>query len=218
MPLSRNTTAAEIWREAFRDVGAEAAAFSFERFNLINRAVQRVFDTFSGLMKDAYMDSATVTVSSVAISLSSLQIARSLAVNMSLESSATNYVDPVSISEVRTFRTGALQNLNRIVWAYAGDSLLVAKGTSIASDYGTTITLRYPRVPAEVALDATALDLPDGAPVSLATEVLKKLLSQRIKRPIDNSTDISRLVAEMHQSYGIGISNEEIEKKTQSLT
>jgi hypothetical protein len=65
MPLSRDNTAASIWREAVRDINA-AGIFAFEKHLLVNRAVSTVAGEFYDLMSISYMTEVNATLGGTA--------------------------------------------------------------------------------------------------------------------------------------------------------
>lgn len=65
MPLSRDVTAASLWREAVRDINA-VGVLGFEKLLLVNRAVSTVAGEFYDLMSISYMTDANATLSATA--------------------------------------------------------------------------------------------------------------------------------------------------------
>jgi hypothetical protein len=63
--LSRDYTAATMWREAVRDLNA-TGVLSFEKYNLVNRTIQTVAGQFYDLMSNSYMTEATATIAGTA--------------------------------------------------------------------------------------------------------------------------------------------------------
>ena len=57
--LSRDFTVADIWREAVRDLNA-VNTLAFEKYNLLNRAVQIISGQFYDLLAQSYMTDATI--------------------------------------------------------------------------------------------------------------------------------------------------------------
>ena len=302
MPLSRNWTANEVFLEAFRDVGYDQnSPIIIERFQLVNRAINRVATEFAGILWPSYMEQADLTVSTTgnfgssgmsftfatlrltatmnssfastdigktvvfresatvyqgvittfvsttvvvlagnnlptadiatvdavimvgtritgdSVSISGIDLLRiGGELKFSLASTSTNYIDAVSVHEIRTFRSGAIANANRIVWAIEGDTLLLARGDSL-SNYGT-LTLHYPRFPTAVTLDADLVDIPDGAPLSLAILHLSAIIARRLKIPVNLGTQMRDQVQNIMRSYGLIISSEEIEKRVSALS
>jgi len=302
MPLSRNWTANEIWLEAFRDVGFDQnSPIVIERFQLVNRAVDKVATEFSGILWPSYMEQATIVTSTsgnfgvsgmsyvtltsrltatmnssfVAADLGKMVVFRDVAsvfvgtitvivsttvvtlsgnnlpaadiatvnavqmagttitndqasiagidllriggeLKFSLQSSLTNYIDAVSVHEIRTFRSGSIANVNRIIWAIEGDTILLARGTSLSS-YGT-LTLHYPRFPTAVVADADLVDIPDGAPLSLAILHLEAIIARRLKVPVNLRAEMQDQIRNIMQSYGLVVSSEEIEKRVAALS
>ena len=292
-----------MYAEAMRDIQTDQEVPDFEKFNLINRAVEAVVGEFYALMSNDYMtpmvvlddvigrystaagnfyvmssevsitmDSsfasfdvgklivfrsgsnvyigfisavqststvrvsgdvlpltdttvdycmvAATTISTNVISLSSLSIMRmGQQVRMILESSALpNHVcTPATVEELNMFRTSNRHNLNKIVFAYSGDELLLKKGDSL-TNYGT-MTLRYPRTPTPVSSDTHYVDIPDSTPIAIAILYLRKLLAQRLKieiKPVES--EMVSLIGNLLQSYGVTAKMEEIQKKVEALS
>lgn len=65
MALSNRWTADKIWREAVVDIGESAwgVVLPFERFNLINRAIETVVGQFYDLLAQSYMTEVTPVLS-----------------------------------------------------------------------------------------------------------------------------------------------------------
>lgn len=137
-------------------------------------------------------------------------------IKLELESSSTNAIEPVSLEAYRDFRVNATQNRNKIVWVYSGDQILLKKGATLAS-YGT-LTLRFPRVPLQVIADSDYLDLPDGAPVVLALELLKRELLRRFKNLEPNLEDLRSIVTDVYRTFQSSAATEEIDEKVKALS
>jgi hypothetical protein len=58
--LSRNYTAATIWREAVRDLSDVTDVPHWEKYNLINRAIQIISGQFYDLMAESYMTDTAI--------------------------------------------------------------------------------------------------------------------------------------------------------------
>ena len=221
MALSRTTTAATFWANAIRDLKIDQTAetLHFEKYLLINRAVRAVVGQFFSLMSNAYLNSSALTIVSDVASLSSLSIARlGEEVKLTVTSSAlTNKVcRPLSIDGLKSWRSGARQNKNMIVYAYQGDSLVFRKGDSLAS-YGTTVTLIFPQMPVEVAADTDFIDLPDSA-LEIAQLKLQKILASRYGVSLPNyDQDIAAAVVGLYQSSGQVFKLEDLAEKIKAL-
>lgn len=303
MTLSRRYTAWSFYAEAMRDIQTNQEVPDFEKFNLINRAVEAVVGEFYALMANDYMtpvvvvpdrtgkystamgnfyiisnelsiamntgfasldigklivfrsgtdvyvgfisavqttstvrvtgydmpltdmgvDSCTVAstmLSTDVISLAGLPIMRTgQQVRMILESSSlpNRVCTPVTVEELNMFRTSNRHNLNKIIFAYSGDELLLRWGDLITS-LGIMI-FRYPRIPTPVSSDTDYVDIPDSTPISIAILYLRKLLAQRLKveiKPVES--EMASLVQNLLQSYGVTSKLEEVRKKVEALS
>lgn len=156
------------------------------------------------------------TVGNTAINISTLRLMRSHAIKMYLESTSTPSVDPVSLEEYFTWQPQADKNANRIVWAYSGDELLLAKGNNLSA-YGT-FTLHYPRIPDQGTLDAQNLDIPDGAFIDICLTKFDMLIAEMTNKPIPDRTQaLTGMIQALYASFGREASLEAIREKVQAL-
>lgn len=130
---------------------------------------------------------------------------------VTLESTVTTAVLPLSLDEFRTFRTS--RDANSIAFTLEGEQLRLKKGTGLTS-YGALI-LHYPRVPIDVNMNDDYIDLPDGPAVSIAMELLKARYLTK-KKPDPNA--LRELVSGLYNQFGAMAATEEIKKKVESLT
>jgi len=154
------------------------------------------------------------------ISLSNIPIMRlGQQVRLILESDAipTRICKPVSIEALNNFDESAPYNKKMIVYAYAGEELLLRKGAGLNS-YGT-LTLRFPRIPQKLSSDSDMVDVPDGA-IQLVLVYLEKLLRGRLRQPSSPSTEneLQAAIENLYQSYGITATLEEIKAKVEALS
>lgn len=101
-------------------------------------------------------------------------------VDMSLESTVTNYVEPLSLEEFKTWRTSAINNTSKIVYCLNGDEILTKKGDSLTT-FGT-LTLYFPRVAVRGIQDSDYVDFPDGGTMQLALAAMKTTIAKRQKK------------------------------------
>lgn len=133
-----------------------------------------------------------------------------------LESSSTKNVDNLDVTGVVNFRSAADANKFRIVWALAGENLMLAKGSGL-STYGTLV-LRYPRIPYVWTADTDYIDLPDGAPLNIALVKLKSMIQDRIGRPkADYSPQLEALIQSLYRTFGAEASAEVLQEKIKAL-
>lgn len=151
------------------------------------------------------------------ISIADLPIMRlGSPIKLELESTASVTADAVSVSELRTFNSTAPKNVNRIVWAYSGEEILLAKGSSLTT-YGT-FTMRYPRVPVNVSALTTKVDIPDGPALELAIVKCRMLLANRLAIQVPDATQtIMALVSALYASFGKEIQMEDMKEKVTAL-
>jgi hypothetical protein len=217
VPLSRSWDARRMWAEAIRDKGLSGLAVDhFERYMLIQRAVNTVADALYPLLATRYMTEQIVAVSGEKIDLSPYKIMPGgPEARLSFESTTATTIVPMSKEELFRFRTSAHQNKNTIAWALAGDSIYVKKGASLAS-YGD-LTLQYPRVPVEATTDATLLDLPDGAVMEAALLKLKAILGERYGGRVDSRAEMESLVQKAYTKLGAQTTLEEVREKVAKI-
>lgn len=222
MPLSRDYSASRFWMEAVRDLGADAEAiFWLERFDLVNRAILSVVSNLYPLLINDYFRFATVTETSGEIDLDAQGIRVMKGANVGKIALQSSVLDnkaaiPLSLEAHLAFSPSAIQNAKSIVYVYAGNKVLVKRGSSLSS-FGA-LTLWYPAIPSTVAADATLVDLPDGGPIALGILVLKKILAERLKLPDHGyGLDLEVGIKNLYQSYGIVASKEILKEKVEAF-
>lgn len=223
MALSRDSTAGSLWREAIREISGDVGGIPhFEKFNLVNRAIQNVAAEFFSLLANAFMTNSTITATGDTASIATLRIMRyGNETKMSLESSSLTgkVCRPVTLEALAGFRSAAAQLKKAIWWAYEGDNIQLKKGDSVTS-YGT-LTLRYPKLPDKLTTDAGGIDLPDGPAIEIAILNLRGLIEKRLGRvgeanPAEQA-ERERLISLLYSSFGQKVTTEEIEEKTRAL-
>jgi hypothetical protein len=152
------------------------------------------------------------------ILLTSLNINRTSAVKIVLESSVTDFVKSASIEEYKRFRSASDGDKTKIIYSLSGDTLLLKKGDSL-STFGT-MTLYYPRVPYKVTSDTHQLDLPDGACCQIALNRMRISIATRMNR-MDlvkfYYDEMYQEVQGLYKSFGAEIDLETIKAKVSSL-
>ncbi len=136
-------------------------------------------------------------------------------VDIEVHSTNTTSVHPSTPEEIRTFQAASPLNRNKILFALEGSKLLLAKGSGLAA-YGA-LTLKYPRVPVEVVRGADYLDLPDGAPITLAMTLYRRMVGPPELGPT-LVQDAARNVKAIYDSFQVKASLEEIEEKVKNLS
>jgi hypothetical protein len=132
-----------------------------------------------------------------------------------IQSTATRSIYAVSLDEYMTFRAAAAQNATKIVFHIA--DLKIYLKTGLAS-YGT-ITLYYPRLPAILATDTDAIDIPDGVPTTLLISLVKKTVADRLNvTGAFNPADMQSLVYDFWKAHDTSVTLQEIKDKMQALT
>lgn len=220
MALSQDMTVARFWQEVVRDTGADVLIpIDFERFSIINRAVDDVAGQVYELFTGSYMKSGTLTITTNSASLTSFRIRREAISRILVQSSSlTKPARAVSMDEYLGFRASAAQSRMEIVYTIEGDTMLLAKGPALAS-YGTTVTLHYPALPTQVTADSDKVDLPDGTTVAIAILRAKKILAERYQKPQqDYSQEFSTLLQNLYSAFNINLSEEEVKEKTKALS
>lgn len=151
------------------------------------------------------------------IDISTLNIFKSGAaqVTIILVSTATRDVYAVDMDELNDFRPTAEKNLTKIVFHVSNDKVRMKKGVS---SYGTLL-LYYPRIPIAVTADTEYVDLPDGAPMTLAIMLVKRIIAQRTGlKGFYNPADMQALVYDIYRQYDTIVSTEEIKDKVKALS
>lgn len=214
--LSRDWTAIDLWREAVRDV-LDNAPIELERFNMVNDAVMAVGGQIYPLVSSSYLSELSISNAADTLPLGAIRLMMVGAEQrLIIEADAGRIVRPVDLEERQIFRASAVQNKNTIVWAYSGATLYLKKSADIATY--PTLTIRYPRVPIEVVLDADLIDLPDGAAMALALLKLKSIIGERYNQPaVDRSTEARQLMQDLYTNLGVQSSLEEIQAKVKAI-
>lgn len=166
-----------------------------------------------------YVLMAATTPTGDVINLASLRMLRyGSKLRLTVLSSATTVVDPVTVSTYNKFRASAGQNTNRIIWQTIGDYLYLKKGWNLAS-YGT-LTIQYSRLPLARTLDTDYVDLLDGAMAEIGIIVLKNMLAQRSEVKYDKSQDkedLGKLIGALYNSQKGEITRELKQQKIESI-
>ena len=218
MALSRDWTAAKVWRNAVRGLPMEKQGLTieFEKYEIINLFTQKIVSQFFDLMASAYLVETAGSDVANAIDISALRIMRSgQQMRMTLFSSVTKDVTVKQPEEVDSFIASALQNSTKIVWTLVGDKIKLAKGAGLAS-YG--LTIRYPRVPTLVTADTDLIDLPDGPAPAMLVALVREEVASRINFQVpDTLNKIETAIRDLYNSFGVAISNEMIKEKANDL-
>jgi len=139
---------------------------------------------------------------------------------MTLHSTAVKrgICDHVSIEEINEFQSDSFKEQGRIVFAPAGEELLLRRAEDV-ENYGT-LTLRFPRIPFRAISEDSYIDLPDGAPIEIAILKTKIILSERLKdvQIPDPREEMVRLVRSLFDTFGFTAELEEIKQKVEALT
>lgn len=136
--------------------------------------------------------------------------------NLVLESTVTDNVDPVPIETLQMWPVDAEKNLKRIAWALVGDYIYMRKGNSLDT-YGT-FTLKYPRFPVKPTTDTEFIDCVDGAAAELAGLHLQGIIARREARPIpDNMGKMTAMIQLMTGAFGRSLPLEEIKQRALAL-
>jgi hypothetical protein len=152
------------------------------------------------------------------IALSYLSMMRTGAqFHIKLESSVTDFIDPMSHDELQRWDSTDRKNQGRIGWTLSGDLILMKKGSDL-STYGTVV-LRYPGLPYPVVNDNTDIDLPDGAPQGIALLKLKRRLRERYgSKPMPEYESMMKNQVEMLLgAYGLSANTQEVRKTVEAL-
>lgn len=117
---------------------------------------------------------ATTTLSGDSLDISSLRtMMTGQQVGLIVECSETTLVEPITLERYKTWDSSNPANLNKVVYCLVGSTLLLKKGTSIAS-YGT-LTIYFSGVQNLGTLDGDMVDLPDGPAIELCLIKLKQI-------------------------------------------
>lgn len=155
-------------------------------------------------------------------SLSSIDMARAgQEVGLNLFTTLTTSTSPVrtkeaTIEEIQTFRPADNRNKNLIRFALSGNSLYLAKGSSLAS-YGT-LTLEYPGWPTAVTSDSSLKDVPDGAIYELSILQWEKMIRRRLGIPEPElRSEIQQHISNAYTAFGRSLSFEARKEKLNRL-
>lgn len=224
MALSRNYTGQRFWAEVVRNFGEETSQIlEFESVYIINRAQLEVVGAFSPLLYNSYLTTAALSYSGDSFSLSGYNFQRvGEQIKLSIKSSETPTIEPVSVDELAVFRPDSDWNKKKIVWALVGDTGEMKKGTGLSgvsgySGYGA-LTAYYPRVPTQLTALTDYVDLPDGPAINLAIGVAKKILQERLNKPPTAANEFPALVQQLYAVAGLTPSTEEIKEKVKALS
>jgi len=151
------------------------------------------------------------------ISVAGLRLMRTAAVQMVLQSTATETVLPMSEDELMNWQTSAPSNKGSVAWSLTGDLINLRKGDDL-STYGT-FTLQYPRVPYNVTLDADFIDLPDGVPIDIAMIKVESLIAKRVPgaKLVDRSAELEGMIRSLYASAGREFTLEIVKDKIRAL-
>lgn len=220
--LSRDWKAGDFWMEAVRDIGVDVPPlFHFERFNLIDRAVQAVAGQVYGLYGNDYMTDQEVTITDDQISLTTLRIMRGGQQARLSISSTAGYFFPVSEIEYNKFRSTSQNNKGLYRYTFGGETIKFQKHSDSA-DYGNNIIVSYPRTPLKALTDTQYLDLPDGLPIFIALYALKCILVERYGKDKEKDKGLyvkqmETLLARLFQQYGVALDLSEVQQKAKAL-
>ena len=163
----------------------------------------------------------TSPTSTDSISLTGIRMQRTgPQISCTLDSSVTDVTEALGLDDLRVWPTTTFQHKNKIVWSLSGDTLLLKKGSSLSS-YGT-LTFRFPRVATPVTVDASKVDLPDGAAMELALIKLKMYMLERMNIPVkqvlpDYERQTATYVSALYRAFGSEVSNADILDKVKAL-
>lgn len=149
-------------------------------------------------------------------SIASLRIMRTHVSRIELNTTVAGATIKVGTTrEVDTFiNTG--KNSKTIIWALNGEYINFAIGADLVN--AGTLTIRYPRVPSLVSLDADMIDLPDGTPIEIAIIYLRGLIQRRLSLPKeDNEGLLSKKIADLYRSFSMEANAETIKQKVLAL-
>lgn len=133
-----------------------------------------------------------------------------------LVSTSTKQVVPVDLKEVTSFNSSDIRNLDRIVWTFQGDSIMIAKGDNVAT-YGT-LTLYYPRVPVYNSDDSVLIDLPDGIMTDIAIWKGRQIVAEQNSDTLpDYDSKMMAFVKQLYQAFGAEATAQQIQDKVMSL-
>jgi len=156
-------------------------------------------------------------IGSERVDISNLPISNFEGARLVLESSAINQpCEPLSVDDLRNFRTSGLNSRGKIVYAREGNSLLLRKGDEVSS-LGT-LTLHYPRLIIAQEADNEYIDLPDGAAIRLAILRRKAIIAERLNRELNLGPEISDALKSVFESARMTLSEEENKRKVEALT
>jgi hypothetical protein len=127
------------------------------------------------------------------------------------------YADPVSVAEYATFRRSDRQNWNRMVYAYAGESLLLDKG-KLLTTWGT-LTLWYPKIPDRPTSDASYIDMPDGAAMALMFPATRARINKRLHNKVDDKdvAEARQILQQVYAAAGEQATKQELDQRTETV-
>jgi len=184
------------------------------RFAYINQAVQACVQTLADLVWQSYLVSKLDAGTDNRIVISDLRIMRTgTQLGITLESSATRFVEPKDMSELVALDVTALQNKNKIFWAMNGSEIRLR--TNLPT-YGQ-LRLYYPRVPMPVTKNSDYLDIPDGIMPYLAMVKLRALMAPVLGIAYNPRPEIESLVSQTVRAFQGQASAEKIKEKVLAL-
>lgn len=223
--LSRDWTAGNLWIEAVRNTaGTLDKIFNFERFNMIDHAVQTVAGQFYSVFGNRYVRENTRTVTSSRITISNLRIMHSgqelrLKLWSTLDDGNKVRFVPCTYEELVSFRS-CPQYRKKIMYSHEGDFIELAKGTSVDADYGGNVSILYPSVPIKALNDSTYIDLPDGIPTQLVLVTLEMGIVRRFDmQKRDRSQEVAGLLSALYNQFGVtmNLTKDDQEKKVRAV-
>lgn len=152
------------------------------------------------------------------ILLTDLRVNALSTVKISLESTASNYVDALSIEDFKRWSTTNMNNRNRIAYCYEGNQLMCKIGSSL-TNLGS-MTLHYPSMPTVVTATTSTVDIPDGIPVLMGIEYLKAKILHREGQIKDMTPQLAKfrsLFGELKSNFGLEVEAEKDKDKIQAI-
>lgn len=229
MARSRNWTAELFFAKAALKVKDDLSGFPiFERFELVNEAVEAIAGQFYSVMANDYRKSEEVGVENDQIDLSAMRIMRTgNAVRITLEAGNTGNAgvpEPTSTEERLAFRPFAAQNKGKILYEYVGgDNLLkLAKATDVTTYANAKgkVVVHYPSMPDRVETAEDYVDLPDGPAADLAMLKLESIVAKRLGVQMKSNfqMEAAATIRNLYNTYQMTASEEEIKKKVEALS
>lgn len=160
---------------------------------------------------------AATTPTGNTMSIADLRIMRTgQPLKLELESTATTSIKPMSVYDLEHFNINDPRLLSSIGWAYSGEEILLAKGSSLTT-YGT-FTLRYPRIPNQVTANTDKLDVPDGAAMGICLLHFQNQLAVALKREFPEYAGEMKLALEsLYRTYIGEVNREAVREKASAI-